>query len=258
MFRCPTCGLLFNGAADASEVRGLYDDGYFADFDGEAYSSKPRLREYESRRRMALVKRLHRSGRLLEIGAAEGYFLAEARRSGFEVTGVEPVTSVARIARERSGVEVIDCFLEDIALADGSYDIVCAWHVLEHIPAPLGVLEQLHQALRPTGHLFIEVPNAAGRQPQRLGPGWHGWRPGYHVAHYSPRSLRALLERASFDEIAIETFPGTGYFPPRIALRPVELAGYAMEIFRLGAMPRRPHPWRHELLRANARVPRSG
>jgi SAM-dependent methyltransferase len=251
-FRCAACGLVFQPRRAGAELREIYDEAYFEDYAGGGdYSDEGGTRAYEARRRLQLVQRHVRGGRLLEIGAAEGHFLEAARAAGFEARGIEPAESAARAARARAGVEVETGFVEDVALAEESLDAICAWHVLEHVPEPGGALERLGAALREDGMLFLEVPNA--ESPAARDADWLHWAPEYHVAHYGPASMRALLERAGLAPVAIDTFPGTGYYPPRMALAPGQLYSYAREAVTLRALPRRPHPTRHELLRAVAR-----
>ena len=88
------------------------------------------------------------SGRLLEIGAASGYFLDAAQKAGFSVSGIEPVTEVAEQARAQFGIGIAIGFLEDIALEPRSLDVVCAWHVLEHLRDPADAVERVSGVLR--------------------------------------------------------------------------------------------------------------
>jgi 2-polyprenyl-3-methyl-5-hydroxy-6-metoxy-1,4-benzoquinol methylase len=187
---------------------------------------------------------------LLELGAAAGYFLAEARTVGFDVVGIEPTDNAAVAAREQFGLEVLQGFAEEIDLPAATFDAVCAWHVLEHISEPLRVIERVREWVAPGGHLFLEVPNIASVQASRRGAGWAMLFPEHHVAHYSPTSLRALLERAGFDVRLTRTVAYTMYRP---ATSPMAWVSGARHLVVSRRWPWRPHPWRHELLQAVAR-----
>jgi 2-polyprenyl-3-methyl-5-hydroxy-6-metoxy-1,4-benzoquinol methylase len=236
---------------DPDAVRELYGASYYQVYGGldAGYDADPDRRRYEAHRRLRLVQRFVRTGRLVEIGSAVGYFLDAAKRAGFQVTGIEPAEELARTARERFGVDARAGFIEDSDLQAGSFDVACAWHVLEHIPEPLPVLLDLHRVVGPSGLLALEVPNAASRQAERLGAAWPHWDPAHHVGHYTPAALRALVERAGFKVVLIDTLSGTAYYPLRQALRPGAVAGYAREAAQLRAVPRRRHESAHELLR---------
>jgi SAM-dependent methyltransferase len=237
-------------------VHDLYDARYFQLYPGGgSYDEDERPRRYEAAARLRFVRRFVHTGRLLEIGSAMGHFLAVARDAGFEVMGVEPSDDAARRARERYGVPVVTGFAEDVVLDPASVDSICAWHVIEHIPNPAVALRRLAQALRPGGLLALEVPNVQSRQARRLGARWPHLDLAHHVAHYGPQPMCRLLERSGLQPIHVETFPGTGYFPPSRLLQPATLAGYVKELATLRAVPRRAHPWKHELLRIVARMP---
>jgi SAM-dependent methyltransferase len=256
LYRCPACGFLFAPAPASEGVRELYGAEYFDQYPGgEPYEEDEAQRRYEARIRVALVRRYRGSGRLLEIGAAAGHFLDEARRAGFEVSGIEPARPVAERASARFGVEVQAGFVEQVELPAGAFDVVCAWHVIEHLPEPRAALERLRAALRPGGHLLAEVPNVESVYARRRGESWFHLDPDHHVGHHGRLSLRVLLERTGFELLAMETFPALGYVRPGRALRPASIAVQAKELIEVRALPRRPHPSKHELLRAFAVAP---
>jgi 2-polyprenyl-3-methyl-5-hydroxy-6-metoxy-1,4-benzoquinol methylase len=258
LHRCPSCGLLFAPDRGAEDLQQLYTAGYFDDYPGgEGYEEDPAQRRHEADRRIELVRRYRAGGRLLEIGAAAGHFVEAAAEAGFEPTGVEPAEALARRATERLGLPVLAGFIEEVDLPESSFDVACAWHVVEHLSDPRAALERVAAMLRPGGHLFVEVPNIASVYAQRRGKDWANLDIRHHVGHYTPRALHALLERSGFSVVATETFPMRGYLRPRRAVRPRELAAAVKEAALLRAHPRRAHPWRHEMLRAVAVTPAS-
>jgi SAM-dependent methyltransferase len=255
LYRCPSCGLLFAPFQSAEELRELYDSEYFEDYAaGESYDEDEEQRRYEARIRVAMLRRHVEHGRVLEIGAASGYFLDEARKAGFEVAGVEPGADVAARARERFGLDVQTGIIENADLPAHHFDAACAWHVVEHLAEPEHALARLREVLRPRGHLLIEVPNIESVYARRWGKRWVNLDLGHHVGHYSRTSLAALLANTGFEVLEMETFPSLGYIRPRRALRPIVIATQAKELLVVRTRPRRPHPWKHELLRAVARV----
>jgi hypothetical protein len=107
--------------------------------------------------------------------------------------------------------------------------------------------------LAPGGVLALEVPNAASVEADRLGAAWPHWDPAHHVGHYTPAALRALVERAGFTVLRMDTLSGIAYYPPPRGYRPLALIESVALGVRLRAFPRRPHQSRHELLRLVAR-----
>jgi 2-polyprenyl-3-methyl-5-hydroxy-6-metoxy-1,4-benzoquinol methylase len=240
----------------AEDLKRLYDVGYFDAYPGgESYEEDPSQRAYEASRRIGLVRQYRQSGRLLEIGAAAGHFVEAAHGSGFEPTGVEPAEELAARAADRLGIPVIAGFIEEIELPRDHFEVACAWHVVEHLSEPLTALGRIRRSLRPGGHLFLEVPNIASVYARRQGLRWANMDIAHHVGHYTPSAMTALLERAGFRVLDTHTIPMRAYLRPGRAARPTEIAATVKEVAILGAFPRRPHPDKHELLRAVAVAP---
>jgi SAM-dependent methyltransferase len=254
--RCGHCEFLFLGPDAAPDTSALYDDEYFAGYDGGDYLAEEEQRRHESRLRLDdVVRRRPPPARLLEFGAAAGFFLDEARRLGYDGVGVEPNGRMAAHGRDRLGLELHTGLLEDLGLPAASVDVACAWHVVEHIPRPRQALAEVHRLLRPGGHLFVEVPNAASTVARRQGVSWSPLDLPYHVGHHSPRSLRTLLEGSGFEPVVLESRP-FAFYEPRARQVAYRWAAAARESLRARApLPPGPHPSAHQLLFAVARRP---
>ena len=255
--RCPACDLVFAPASSRERLRELYGEAYFEDYGLEGgYDDDGAQRRREAQVRVRWVREAAApAGRLLEIGCASGWFLAEARTVGYDVVGIEPAAEMAQAARDRSGAVVHAAMLEDAALDPASFDVAVAWHVLEHLAEPRDTLVQVRRALRPGGALLLELPNIASLRAAREGEDWYGMEPAHHVGHYSPGALDELLRAAGFvPEVVESVHPGT-LLGGREAYGPRGLAFGVKETLSTRAWVRAPHPWKFDLLRAAARVP---
>lgn len=226
----------------------MYDAAYLASHGLGAEAAPDRM--FDAAVRLRLVQRHARNGRLLEVGSGGGYFLAAAAEAGFEVVGLEPAAEVARDVAARLGVPVHTASLEDAVLEPGSFDVVCAWHVIEHLVDPLAALAKLRPALRAGGCVLAELPNFGGVRARREGERWPPLDLAHHVGQYGPRSLRALLGRAGFTDIDVTTVPFATYRRPARAL-----LSHAKHAAILRGWPAGSHPWKHDLLRAVALRP---
>lgn len=254
LLRCPACDFAFVPSAPEED---LYDEQYFADYDGEDYRAAEPQRRFESRRRLDLLGRhLPPPARLFEVGAAAGFFLDEARERGYQGTGVELNEEMAFHAREALGLDVSTGRLEDVELGEGAFDAVCAFHVLEHMPAPVEAVSALRAALRAAGIMLIEVPNAGSEVARRQGKDWPALKLPHHVGQYGPRSMAALLEAAGLEIVEIDSVPFAHYAAPGPLGAPVRGAVALREVVRTrAAVPPWRHPSGHQLLRAIARRP---
>ncbi len=219
LFHCPLCEFAFQPTLASDEIRDAYDAAYFENYGfGYRYDDGAQ-RHREARMRLDLIADWAASGRLLEIGSAAGIFLSEAYAKGWQAEGIEPCESVAAQARER-GTRTLTGFVEDIPLEPNSFDVICGWHVLEHIPDPLPALQKLRLALRPGGVAIFEVPNFGSTRSRSEGLSWPYLDPGHHVNQFSPASIRALFEAAAFDVSYVRTVPMGVYAPRSDLLKP--------------------------------------
>ncbi|MDH3473016.1 MAG: class I SAM-dependent methyltransferase [Rhodospirillales bacterium] len=101
---------------------------------------------------------LPRDARLLEAGCGTGGNLAMLAGFG-EVCAFEPEPEARRRAVSKTGIEVRDGHLpERVPFGDGSFDLVAALDVLEHVKDDLGSLRALRRKLRPGGWILLTVP----------------------------------------------------------------------------------------------------
>jgi SAM-dependent methyltransferase len=254
LLRCPACDFAFIPSAPEED---LYGEDYFADYDGDDYRAAEPARRFESRRRLDLLEHhLPPPAQLVEIGAAAGFFLDEARERGYECVGVELNEEMAAHARDALGLEVRAGRVEDVELGEGAFDGVCAFHVLEHMSAPVDAVSAMRAALRPGGIIVIEVPNAGSEVARRQGKDWPALKIPHHVGQYGPRSMTALLDGAGLEPVAIDSVPFAHYTAPGPLGMPVRGAVALREVVRTrAAVPPWRHPSGHQLLRAVARRP---
>jgi 2-polyprenyl-3-methyl-5-hydroxy-6-metoxy-1,4-benzoquinol methylase len=146
------------------------------------------------------------TGKLLEIGAADGTFCEEVRDVGNfrDVVALEPTPDLADTCRKR-GIATVQAPLESASLAQ-DVDVIVAWEVIEHIFDPFGFLQHCRNVLRPGGLMIVSCPNVKGLDTSVLGVEAQTFD-HEHVNYYHPSSLSLVFDRAGFD--VLETFtPG--------------------------------------------------
>ena len=146
--------------------------------------------------------------KLLEIGSGCGEFLATIRDRG-SVVGLER-SSAARDRAKMLGVDVhVGDVTESGLFASGIFDYAYLSHSFEHLDEPAGALASLRLWLTPEGKLFVAVPNYAGLLPRFFKRSWYNLAVPLHVSQFTPRGMRALLERNGFivDRIAFNSDP---------------------------------------------------
>nr|WP_240955858.1 class I SAM-dependent methyltransferase [Micromonospora sp. HNM0581] len=192
---------------------------------------------------------------LVEAGCAGGYFLEAARNAGYTATGIEVSHAATTYATQHLGVPVRHGYFEHIAPTLHA-DIVCAFHVLEHVDNPRTFLHAARHTLTPGGWLALEVPNIASAAATRLGHHWPGLQPEYHPWHFTPTSLVRLLTATGFEVVRQDTAVFRYYMPLRYRIRHARrlLPADWLDV----RSPRLTHRRRGDLLRVIARKPRPG
>jgi len=162
----------------------------------------PLLRRFDRRRLTFLARAGARPpGRLLDIGAGRGRFVAQAHAAGWEAAGIEPSRRGIAGALAQ-GIEIEQAGIDDATVRDGSLDAATLWHVLEHLDDPGAALARIAGWLAPGGHLLVGVPNLASVQAT-LGAGrWYHLDVPRHRTHFTVAGLHALLRRHGLEPVA--------------------------------------------------------
>ena len=148
-----------------------------------------------------------RAGRLLDVGCAAGFFLAEARRH-YDVQGVELSRWSSAYARDRLGLPVVTGTLADAAAAGGVvFDVVTLWDVIEHVPEPVALLADAARVLKlGSGRdIVLTTGDIGGAYAQRAGAGWDLLTPPWHLTFFDRATLAGAAERAGLRVVGMRS-----------------------------------------------------
>ncbi|MFE4696286.1 class I SAM-dependent methyltransferase [Streptomyces sp. NPDC056738] len=141
----------------------------------------------------------------LDVGTGHGHFCATAREvlPRTEFDGLDFTDGVELAAREGRVEHGYRGAFPDLApeLA-ARYDVVSMFHYLEHSTAPDRELRAAWQAVRPGGHLLIEVPDPESRYARLLGRWWLPWLQPQHLHFVPVANLRHRLTELGFTVVA--------------------------------------------------------
>lgn len=203
MVACRACGCLYVGQDPATiDFDALYGQAYYtggSDAVFADYVGQQATRRAHARRKLALLRhlppRIARQGRLLDVGCAAGFFLAEAR-AHYDVQGVELSTWSSAYARDRLGLSVHTGTLQQAALPSDHFDVVTMWDVIEHVSDPVPLLAEAARVLKPGGRLVLTTGDWGSAYAQKHGADWHLMTPPWHLTMFSRASLAQVAQRA--------------------------------------------------------------
>lgn len=133
---------------------GLYRQEYSHNAEASATSAKEIYlvyREYQEDRINHIKPHLTPDSRLLEVGSSAGQFLVHIKDIVSEVNAIELDMACSDFVRKEFGIEVDTEFLENSRFASQTYDVVCAFQVIEHVEQPLEFLKTLRKARKKVG-----------------------------------------------------------------------------------------------------------
>jgi SAM-dependent methyltransferase len=214
--KCGSCGLVFD--FDMKDTHSLFYQFGKACGGGLRFQKNTPtiLEEYDRKNELVLgveIARINRetgsSGkRLLDFGCGTGGLLAEARRSGFHVCGVETHEAAVAFARRARDLPVY-ASIEELRQAQGDdpFDVVVARHTVEHVSNPKQTFREFRGLLRPGGLLVIIVPhfNFFARRilPNSMPKFSYGLIHKGHQYYFTKNTLSEYLKGAGFPDIEI-------------------------------------------------------
>ena len=173
--------------------------------------------------------------RLLDVGAGNGAFLAEAlkRAPGLDVHGAEFSQAAIDLARPSIRTRLARCDLQESAPLpwNGGFQLLTCMEVLEHLPDDVTALGHIAAAVGPGARVFISVPAWQSQWgPQDVAAG--------HVRRYEPEVLRERVAGAGLRVLRMRCWGGLFCWtylraadvvgPERVmSVRPTGLAGVA-------------------------------
>jgi 2-polyprenyl-3-methyl-5-hydroxy-6-metoxy-1,4-benzoquinol methylase len=235
---CSGCGLVrLDPMPTAAEAAQLYDTSYFTDSAQRGYAgyvADERIHRLNARRHLRRLASAGAQppGQLVEVGAAAGFLLDEARRQGWSVAGTDVAPSMRSSARELHRIELAAA-VGELDVSPAGVDVAVAKQVLEHIVDPLTLLGDLRLRMRPGGLLSIETWDRGARVARLFGTRWQQVNPPSVLWLWDAEQLRRVVERAGFDVVRC-----------RPALKLVSVATVAGQLGRVGGFGRMPLPYR--------------
>ena len=176
-------------------------------FPGRTKTVEERVIDAKHRFAYALVEEYASStDRLLEVGFGEGYGAEIVAPWVAEYVGIEVDRESVTHAEEKYGrASVSFVYYDGLSLPfdDGSFDLVIAFQVLEHVPDPEAFLRGARRVARPGAPVLIVTPN----RNYRVRDGERPWN-RYHVREFNPEELETEVRKV-FDVVDIYGIHGS-------------------------------------------------
>lgn len=95
--------------------------------------------------------------KILNVGAATGASSIMLDEFG-EVTSLEYDRDCCKYLEHKTGIIAVNASLTNLPLEDSSYDLICAFDVIEHIEDDHKAVSEIYRVLKPNGYTILTVP----------------------------------------------------------------------------------------------------
>jgi SAM-dependent methyltransferase len=204
--RCNGCGFVTARLDAPIDARRLYEGDYFTGEEYLDYRADEAFFRKNFRRRLEGILRRRSTGRLLEIGAAYGFFL-DLARAHFDVLGFEVNPEAVRHAREGLHLDVRreDFLRTSPGELGGPIDVTVMWDVIEHLERPDLFLEHIAAVSKPGALLYITTGDIGSPLARVRGRKWRLIHPPSHLHYFDRRTLPLLLQRYGFRTLEVKS-----------------------------------------------------
>lgn len=224
--KCQKCGMVFvNPFPPEKDIKGMYEGKYFDECydsgmsEGSYFENKEKMHSRYIKL-LNSIKKFKKSGSILEVGCAGGFFLELAKKQGFEVQGVELSKDASKEAK-KLGLRIFNGTLKQAKFKKDSFDIAYMGHVLEHVTDPRDLMREARRVLKEKGILIIEVPSFVNSLYYQILRAFYKIVPikplpmfkivpkgrylkPYHLLEFSPKTMRMLLRQEKFRVLKLE------------------------------------------------------
>ena len=205
--RCTDCKYQYlEDSPELDHVSKVYGDHYF--FGGGSgypdYVSSGELVRDHGKRYAKILSHHVKPGRMLDVGAAAGFFLSGLLDSGWEGEGLEPNAKMSQFGRSELGVNVVQGTLERLPLEISwrHYDLVTMVQVVPHFYDIHAAFSIASSITKGGGFWLVETWNAESLSARLFGRQWHEYSPPSVVRWFSPKNLTILCESYGFRKVA--------------------------------------------------------
>lgn len=206
---CPKCKFLaILDSIDPTNLENIYSNEYYTLYPNR-YTHATNQQRNLWLRRLQLINDFQQSkglNRILDIGCGTGVFLEVAMSQGWDVYGIEISTKAVELAAEKVGSARVSKDLFSIDESQSSFDVICMWAMIEHVPNPVDYFKKAFALLRPGGIFALSTVNTNAWNRKMFNKKWRYFVPPEHLVYFNTNNIQAMLLQNNFETLLVSTW----------------------------------------------------
>jgi 2-polyprenyl-3-methyl-5-hydroxy-6-metoxy-1,4-benzoquinol methylase len=203
--QCNDCNLIYiSPRPTVEDVIDLYGHDQ-AQISADTHIKGSYLKRLYAKHTLTLIQKYIQKGSLLEIGSGGGYFLDEARNSGFEPYGIELNTAQASFIKNNLGIACEQKPLDHTSFGHKKFDVIYHCDVISHFHDPIKEFRSMYSKLNPHGYVIFETGNIGDINKEYYSL-FSAFQYPDHLFFFTQDNLKNLLEQTGFKICKIYTY----------------------------------------------------
>jgi len=183
--------------------------------------------------RQRILKLKPESGKLLDIGSNNGFFL-KYMEEDYQCYGLELSQKLVDISRSFTKTEIYQTDIMNASLPTNHFDVVTCFAVIEHIYNISEFLDKVYSLLKPNGIFIVSTGDISSVIAKNFNSEWPLLTASDHVHFFTGKSLKTSLQLHHFHILSLEwrlwTFPDQNSLFHKIAKQTIKF----IDVFNLG------------------------
>lgn len=201
ILECTDCGLVTLSSLQHIQS-GFYEDSGMHGSEPTPIDAWLKDTDWDDQRRFDSLKALLPNKKLLDFGCGAGGFLNKSRQLAASVAGIELELRVQKYWHDEIAIH------PNFESAGGDYDLITAFHVVEHLSDPVAILKVLAAKLSKNGRIIVEVPSSEDALLTLYASSafQHFTYWSQHLFLFNAETLGILVKRAGLRVVSIQQY----------------------------------------------------
>lgn len=211
LYYCDSCQLIFTNPRPNKESIGkFYESNNYISHSSERKNLKEHLYQLVKNKMLNvkyqwIKKKTDKSNpKVFDFGCGTGDFLQYIKSKGFIAEGLEPNDKARNISVKKNIRVFNDIKILKKSEFNNKYDIITAWHVLEHVYDLNQTIKTFENMLSDNGLLIIALPNYDSYDARYYGYKWAAWDVPRHLSHFNQNAIDQLVEKYRFKKMDVK------------------------------------------------------